>query len=124
MSYLKTTTISGYNTAEKNPYSVTTLGRAPVGDEVDACLAWQDKHYESSTMDGHWSAEKAAEFASKRGWHNVSMTHSTSDMSGKGRGSQTEYKFEADGSATAVSSQAINDSADVHDAADEVEPAQ
>lgn len=123
MSYHKMTIISGTTTAAENPYSCESLGRRPEGDEITAMRGWLDKHYKSACLHGHWSVEAAHRYAQKRGWNNVSMRHSTSDLSGKGRGSQDgEWRILPDGSAVKTGGfESVDDSAEINELWDEID---
>jgi hypothetical protein len=93
MSYLKTSVIGGYDAAGA---------------------------YKNTARSGHWSVASARRLAARLGLTKASLSHSTSDMSGKGRGSD-------DGEWDLTTGRKISgykdrdDSGDIHDLCDEVE---
>lgn len=126
MSYQKTTIISGTDIPQRNPWSAQSLGRPPAGEEVDKCSAWQKAHHHNTALNGHWKPETAFRHAKKRGWYNVQMEHLTSDLSGHGRGSMDgRYEFDEDGLVYKTKAyEDVDDSQDVHDLYDDLDPTQ
>ncbi len=121
MTYYKFTTVMGDTADSPNPYSAQTLGRPPQGEEINLCSDWGYRHRKSVSLNGHWKPESAFNYATKRGWKHVSMTHHVSDMSGKGRGSEQEFRFDETGACFPKLARDVDDSADVHALWDEVE---
>lgn len=77
MSYVKLTSVSGYD---------TTASR-PKGD-YESVKAFADKHWRNFQLRGHWDPRKALAYARRHGVQgNVKIEHTTSDPNGKGYGS-------------------------------------
>lgn len=81
MSYLKMTTIQGHKAGYVEPTA------PPLTDERYKQVEANRPHTITSVRNGHWSPEMAVAAARRMGAVGaVTITHSTGDMSGKGRG--------------------------------------
>jgi hypothetical protein len=127
MSYYKTTTISGYDTTEENPFGVAALGQwtgtdAEQAERYASLDAWQQEHYKVSVFPGHWKPQSAAAKARRMGLVRFEMIHNIHDASGHGRGSRKEFRFDEAGRLVEIGPEIdVDDSAEVHDICDELE---